>query len=127
MAFSAAAVAGAVCATGVGCAIVVGAVLDYDLEIRKVLSTTNAIESMNARYRRTVNAKGHFPTEQAALKSLYLTTRSLDPKGTGQKRWMTRWKPALNVLAVVFADRMPTLLASKTTTASYTFPRTVSS
>lgn len=82
--------------------------LDYDLEIRKVLSTTNAIESMNARYRRTVNAKGHFPTEQAALKSLYLTTRSLDPKGTGQKRWMMRWKPALNVLAVVFADRMPT-------------------
>ncbi len=46
--------------------------------------------------------------EQAALKTLYLTTRSLDPKGTGQKRWMTRWKPVLNVIAVVFADRMPT-------------------
>jgi transposase-like protein len=82
--------------------------LDYDIEIRRVLSTTNAIESLNARYRRAVDARGHFPSEQAALKTLYLTTRSLDPKGTGQKRWMTRWKPVLNVLAVVFADRMPT-------------------
>jgi putative transposase len=77
-----------------------------------VLSWTNAIESLNARYRRMVDAKGHFPSEQAALKSLYLTTRSLDPKGTGQQRWMTRWKPALNVLAIVFADRMPTSPAS---------------
>jgi transposase-like protein len=81
--------------------------LDYDIEIRRLLCSTNAIESMNARYRRAVDAKGHFPSEQAALKTLYLTTRSLDPKGTGQQRWITRWKPALNVLAVVFADRMP--------------------
>jgi transposase-like protein len=55
------------------------------------------IESLNARYRRAVNAKGHFPTEQAALKTLYLVTRSLDPKGLGQARWVTRWKPALNL------------------------------
>lgn len=82
--------------------------LDYDIEIRRLLCSTNAIESLNARYRRTVNARGHFPTEQAALKSLYLTTRSLDPKGTGQQRWMIRWKPVLNVLAVTYADRMPT-------------------
>jgi transposase-like protein len=82
--------------------------LDYDLEIRRLLCSTNAIESLNARYRRAVDAKGHFPTENAAMKTLYLTTRSLDPKGTGQKRWITRWKPVLNVLAVVFADRMPT-------------------
>jgi len=81
--------------------------LDYDVEIRKVLCSTNAIESLNARYRRAVNAKGHFPTEQAALKTLYLATRSLDPKGTGQARWVTRWKPALNAFAVTFADRMP--------------------
>ena len=81
--------------------------LDYDVEIRKVLCSTNAIESLNARYRRAVNAKGHFPTEQAALKTLYLVTRSLDPKGLGQARWVTRWKPALNAFAVTFADRMP--------------------
>lgn len=82
--------------------------LDYDIEIRRVLCSTNAIESLNARYRRAVDARGHFPSENAALKTLYLTTRSLDPKGTGQQRWMTRWKPVLNVLAIVFADRMPT-------------------
>jgi transposase-like protein len=43
-----------------------------------------------------------FPTEQAALKCLYLTTRSLDPKG--KARWAMRWKPALNALA--FEDRI---------------------
>jgi transposase-like protein len=56
--------------------------LDYDVEIRRVLRSTNAIESLNARYRRAVKARGHFPTEQAALKTLYLVTRSLDPTGT---------------------------------------------
>ena len=55
--------------------------LAYDVEIRRVLFSTNAIESLNARYRRAVNAKGHFPTEQAALKTLYLVTRGMDPKG----------------------------------------------
>jgi hypothetical protein len=54
-----------------------------------------------------VTVKGHFRTEQAALKTRYLITRSMDPKGTGQARWVTRWKPALNALAVTFADRMP--------------------
>ena len=81
--------------------------LAYDLEIRKVLCSTNAIESLNARYRRAVRARGHFPNEQSAMKTLYLVTRSLDPKGTGQKRWAMRWKPALNAFAVTFADRMP--------------------
>jgi len=81
--------------------------LDYDVEIRKVICSTNAIESLNARYRRAVKARGHFPTEQAALKCLYLVTRSLDPKGTGQTRWAMRWKPALNAFAITFADRMP--------------------
>ena len=45
--------------------------LDYDLEIRAVICSTNAIESLNARYRRAVKARGHFPTEQAAMKRLY--------------------------------------------------------
>jgi putative transposase len=81
--------------------------LDYDVEIRRVICSTNAIESLNARYRRAVKARGHFPTEQAAMKCLYLVTRSLDPKGTGQTRWAVRWKPALNAFAITFADRMP--------------------
>ena len=81
--------------------------LDYDVEIRKVICSTNAIESLNARYRRAVRARGHFPTEQAALKCLYLVTRSLDPTGAGRTRWTMRWKPALNAFAITFADRFP--------------------
>jgi putative transposase len=81
--------------------------LAYDVEIRRVLFSTNAIESLHARYRRAVSVRGHFPTEQAALKTLYLVTRGMDPKGTGQARWAMRWKPALNAFAVTFADRMP--------------------
>jgi putative transposase len=81
--------------------------LDYDREIRTVLFSTNAIESLNARYRRAVRARGHFPTEQAALKCLYLVTRSLDPTGRGQARWTQRWKPALNAFSITFADRFP--------------------
>jgi putative transposase len=81
--------------------------LDYDLEIRTVICSTNAIESLNARYRRAVRARGHFPTEQAALKCLYLVTRSLDPTGAGRARWTMRWKPALNAFAITFQDRWP--------------------
>ena len=81
--------------------------LDYDVEIRRVICSTNAIESLNARYRRAVKARGHFPTEQAALKCLYLVTRSLDPTGHGRARWAMRWKPALNAFAITFADRFP--------------------
>jgi transposase-like protein len=81
--------------------------LDYDVEIRTVICSTNAIESLNARYRRAVRARGHFPNEQAAIKCLYLVTRSLDPTGTGRTRWAMRWKAALNAFAVTFGDRFP--------------------
>ncbi|MDJ0396794.1 IS256 family transposase, partial [Rhodococcus sp. G-MC3] len=80
--------------------------LDYDVEIRRVICSTNAIESVNARYRRAVRARGHFPTEQAALKCLYLATRALDPTGKGKARWAMRWKPALNAFAITFEGRI---------------------
>lgn len=54
--------------------------LAYDVEIRRVLFSTNAIESLHARYRRAVTVRGHFPTEQAALKCLYLVTRAWTPR-----------------------------------------------
>jgi putative transposase len=60
--------------------------LAFDREIRTVITTTNAIESLNARFRRSVKARGHFPTEQAALKHLYLVVISLDPTGQGRQR-----------------------------------------
>ena len=40
--------------------------LDYDVEIRKIICSTNEVESLNRRYRRAVRARGHFPTDQAA-------------------------------------------------------------
>jgi putative transposase len=80
--------------------------LAYDLQIRSIICTTNAIESLNSRYRRAVNARGHFPTEQAALKCLYLTTMSLDPTGRGRARWSNRWKAALNAFEITFDGRL---------------------
>jgi putative transposase len=80
--------------------------LDYDVEIRRVICSTNAIESLNARYRRAVRARGHFPTDTAALKCLYLVTRALDPTGRGRARWAMRWKPALNAFAIAFEGRI---------------------
>jgi len=80
--------------------------LDYDVEIRKIICTTNAIESLNARYRRAVRARGHFPNDAAALKCLYLVTRSLDPTGRGRARWVIRWKAALNAFAITFEGRI---------------------
>ena len=81
--------------------------LDYDVEIRRVICSTNAIESPGARYRRAVKARGHFPNTQAAMKTFCLVTRALDPKRTGQPWWAVRWKPAPNASAITFADRMP--------------------
>ncbi|RBM14088.1 IS256 family transposase [Prauserella sp. PE36] len=81
--------------------------LDYDIEIRRMICSTNAIESLNARYRRAIRARGHFTTEQAAMKCLYLVTRSLDPTGTGAARWMMRWKPVINAFSITFGDRWP--------------------
>jgi putative transposase len=80
--------------------------LDYDVEIRRVICSTNAIESLNARYRRAVRARGHFPNDTAALKCLYLVTRALDPTGRGRARWAMRWKPALNAFAIAFEGRI---------------------
>jgi transposase-like protein len=80
--------------------------LSFDVEIRKIICTTNAIESVNARIRRAVKARGHFPNEAAALKCVYLAVMSLDPTGAGQRRWSIRWKPALNAFDIAFDGRL---------------------
>jgi transposase-like protein len=80
--------------------------LGFDVEIRRIVCTTNAIESLNARLRRAVNARGHFPTEQAAMKILYLTVMALDPTGRGRQRWSNRWKQALNAFEITFDGRL---------------------
>ena len=80
--------------------------LAFDTEIRSVICTTNSIESLNSRIRRAVNARGHFPTEQAALKCIYLAIMSLDPTGNGRQRWMNRWKAPLNAFEIAFPGRL---------------------
>jgi transposase-like protein len=80
--------------------------LAFDTEIRRVICSTNAIESVNARIRRAVKARGHFPNEAAALKCVYMAIMSLDPTGTGRKRWTMRWKPALNAFEIAFDGRL---------------------
>jgi putative transposase len=80
--------------------------LQFDTSIRSVVCTTNAVESINARIRRAVNARGHFPTDAAALKCVYLAIMSLDPTGRGRKRWTNRWKEALNAFDITFDGRL---------------------
>ncbi|WTT36460.1 IS256 family transposase [Kitasatospora sp. NBC_00085] len=80
--------------------------LQFDTEIRRVVCTTNAIESVNARIRKAVRARGHFPNEQAALKCVYMAIMALDPTGAGRKRWTTRWKASLNAFEITFDGRL---------------------
>ena len=55
-----------------------------------------------------MNARGHFPTEQAALKCVYLAIMSLDPTGKGRKRWVSLWKAPLNAFELAFPGRLTT-------------------
>lgn len=80
--------------------------LNFDPEIRRVICSTNAIESVNSRIRRAVCARGHFPNDQAALKCVYLALMSLDPTGAGDRQWVKRWKPALNAFEIAFDGRL---------------------
>lgn len=70
--------------------------LRFGTEIRRIVCTTNAIESVNARIRRAAKAPGHFPNKQTALKCVYMAIMPLDPTGKGRARWTMHWKTALN-------------------------------
>jgi len=80
--------------------------LQFDAEIRRIVCATNSIESVNARIRKAVRSRGHFPTEQAALKCVYMAVMSLDPTGAGRKRWTMRWKGAMNAFDLAFDGRL---------------------
>ncbi|ASW53758.1 IS256 family transposase [Plantactinospora sp. KBS50] len=80
--------------------------LAFDVEIRKVICSTNAIESVNARIRKAVRARWHFPNEQAVLKCVYMALMSLDPTGAGRRRWTMRWKAPLNAFQIAFEGRL---------------------
>ena len=77
--------------------------LAYPQSIRRILYTTNAIESLNSQLRKVLRNKGHFPTDDAVLKLLYLAI------GNARVKWnaASEWATALAHFAIVFADRMP--------------------
>lgn len=81
--------------------------LAFPAEIRKVVYSTNMVESINARLRKTTRNRGHFPSEQAALKVLYLAVRELiEPTTRDLNRVAPHWKSALNAFALFFEDRI---------------------
>ena len=74
----------------------------YPPEVRRIIYTTNAIESLNASVRKAVRNKGHFPSDQAAAKLIWLALRNITAD------WHVRtlnWKDAMNQFAVLYAER----------------------
>ena len=67
---------------------------------------TNAIESLNARFRRAVRHRGHFPNEQAAMKVLYLVAQQQRPGRANLKGKINGWKHILNALTIHYGDRV---------------------
>lgn len=76
----------------------------YPPEIRKVIYTTNAIESMNASLRKVTKNRGSFPSDTAAIKLLYLAIRNISKRWT---RPINDWNAAINRFAIMFEDRVP--------------------
>jgi putative transposase len=82
--------------------------LDYPVELRRVVYTTNAIESINFQLRKVTKTRGHFPSDEAAMKLLYLGLRNISSKRGGESGTGTwGWKMALNTLVVLFPGRLP--------------------
>lgn len=82
--------------------------LDYPPELRRVVYTTNLIESINFQLRKITKTRGHFPSDDAAMKLLYLGLRNISSKRGGESGTGTwGWKQALNTLVVLFPGRLP--------------------
>jgi putative transposase len=83
--------------------------LAFPPDVRRVVYTTNLIESMNARLRKVTRNRGQFPSEQAALKVLYLAVRNLDEfRGPTVGTRSSGWKQALQSFTIYFEGRIPT-------------------
>ena len=77
---------------------------DYPPEIRRVIYTTNAIESLNMSLRKITKNRGSFPSDEALLKLFYLAIQNISKKWTIPIR---DWKAALNRFTIQFEERMP--------------------
>jgi transposase-like protein len=76
----------------------------YPEAVRKIIYTTNAIESLNMSLRKIIKNRGHFPSDDAATKLLYLALRNASKKWTMPSR---TWRQALNQFAILFENRFP--------------------
>jgi putative transposase len=72
-------------------------------EIRRLIYTTNAIESLHRCLRKIIKTRGHFPNDEAAAKLLYLALRNIEK---GWKAAPKEWLPALNQFDILFGDRL---------------------
>jgi putative transposase len=82
--------------------------LAFPPQIRKVIYTTNQIESINYQLRKVTKNRGHFPNDDAAIKLLYLALRNINPERGGDLGTSTYgWKQALNAFAIHFPGRLP--------------------
>jgi putative transposase len=79
-------------------------------EVRRVLYTTNAIESVNARLRKIIKTRGHFPNDAAATKLIWLALRNITTTW-GQPDH--HWKPAMNQFAILYEERFTTAAAGR--------------
>ena len=77
-------------------------------EVRRVIYTTNAIESVNARLRKIIKTRGHFPSDEAATKLIWLALRNIT-KDWG--RAGHNWKTAMNQFAILYEDRFTKAVA----------------
>jgi transposase-like protein len=83
--------------------------LAFPPEVRRVISTTNLIESMNSRLRTVTRNRGQFPSGQPALKVLYLAVRNLNEfRGQTTGIRSSSWKQALQPFTIYFDGRIPT-------------------
>jgi putative transposase len=80
--------------------------LEFPVELRQIVYTTNAIESMNARFRKAVRHRTHFPNEQAALKVLYLVATGKRPNRANPTGRINSWKTILNTLTIHYGERI---------------------
>ncbi|MGB6058935.1 MAG: IS256 family transposase [Microthrixaceae bacterium] len=82
------------------------AFLQFPIDLRKIVYTTNAIESLNSRFRKAAVRRGHFPTDQAALKVLYLVSIERRKNRANPTGRINGWKAILNTLTIHYNDRI---------------------
>jgi transposase-like protein len=80
--------------------------LEFPAELRGIVYTTNAIESLNSRFRKAAVRRGHFPTDQAALKVLYLVAIERRKNRANPTGRINGWKHILNTLTIHYNDRI---------------------